>query len=156
MHIRIQQQDFDAAAELVALRCANPGIGAVVSFIGLARDFNDDHPVLDMTLEHYPGMTERALRQIADQALQRWPILDGRIVHRVGRIAALEQIVLVGVAAAHRHEAFEACRFLIDYLKTDAPFWKRESTPQGARWVEARDSDDQARAGWQHPPRTPR
>ncbi len=149
MTVRVQQQDFDAGAELAALRGANPKVGAIASFVGLARDLNEGRDVLDITLEHYPGMTERALEDIEQQARSRWNIIDCLIVHRIGTIAPLDQIVLVAVSSMHRHEAFEACRFLIDYLKTDAPFWKKERTPQGSRWVEARPSDEQARAAWQ-------
>jgi molybdopterin synthase catalytic subunit len=148
MTVRIQQADFDVGAELAALRGANPKVGAIASFVGLARDVNEGREVLEMTLEHYPGMTERALEDIVDQARQRWDIIDALIVHRIGAIAPLEQIVLVAVASMHRHDAFEACRFLIDYLKTDAPFWKKESTPHGPQWVEARASDEQARETW--------
>ena len=151
MAVRVQQDDFDVGAELAALRGANPKVGAIASFVGLARDLNEGREVLEMTLEHYPGMTERALEDIVAQAHQRWDIIDALIVHRIGAIAPLEQIVLVAVASMHRHEAFEACRFLIDYLKTDAPFWKKERTPQGAHWVEARSSDERARATWQRP-----
>jgi molybdopterin synthase catalytic subunit len=150
--VRVQQNDFDVGAELAALRGANPRVGAIASFVGLARDLNEGREVLEMTLEHYPGMTERALEDIVAQARQRWDIIDALIVHRIGPIAPLEQIVLVAVTGMHRHDAFEACRFLIDYLKTDAPFWKKERTPEGPRWVEARASDEQARAGWQEQP----
>ena len=149
MTVRVQSNDFDVGAELAALRGANPKVGAIASFVGLARDVNDGREVLDLTLEHYPGMTERALEDIVAQARQRWDIIDALIVHRIGVIAPLGQIVLVAVTSLHRHDAFEACRFLIDYLKTDAPFWKKESTPQGSRWVEARSSDERARAAWQ-------
>jgi molybdopterin synthase catalytic subunit len=149
MTVRVQPGDFDVGAELAALRGANPKVGAIASFVGLARDVNDGRAVLDITLEHYPGMTERALEDIVQQARQRWDIIDALIVHRIGTLAAADQIVLVAVASMHRHHAFEACRFLIDYLKTDAPFWKKERTPQGSFWVEARSSDEQARAAWQ-------
>ena len=149
MTVRVQQKDFDVGAELAALRGANPKVGAIASFVGLARDLNEGREVLEITLEHYPGMTERALEDIVAEARQRWDILDALIVHRIGAIAPLEQIVLVAVTSMHRHDAFEACRFLIDYLKTDAPFWKKERTPYGPHWVEARSSDEQARATWQ-------
>jgi molybdopterin synthase catalytic subunit len=148
MTVRVQQNDFDVGAELAALRGANPRVGAIASFVGVARDLNEGREVLQMTLEHYPGMTERALEDIVAQARQRWDIIDALIVHRIGNIAPLEQIVLVAVTSMHRHDAFEACRFLIDYLKTDAPFWKKERTPHGSHWVEARESDDEARATW--------
>jgi molybdopterin synthase catalytic subunit len=150
--VRVQESDFDVGAELAALRGANPRVGAVASFIGLARDLNEGRDVQEMTLEHYPGMTERALEDIVVQARQRWDIIDALIVHRIGTIAPLEQIVLVAVTSMHRHDAFEACRFLIDYLKTDAPFWKKERTPHGSHWVEARTSDEQARAAWREQP----
>jgi len=149
MTVRIQHPQFDVGAELAALRGANARVGAIVSFVGLARDLNDGRDVLDVTLEHYPGMTERALESIVEQARSRWDVIDALIVHRIGTIAPLEPIVLVAVASMHRHEAFEACRFLIDYLKTDAPFWKKERTPEGSHWVEARSADERARADWQ-------
>jgi molybdopterin synthase catalytic subunit len=150
MSVRVQREDFDVGVELAALRAANPRVGAVASFIGLARDLNEDRAVLAMTLEHYPGMTERALEDIERQARERWNIIDALIVHRIGTVMPLEQIVLVAVTSAHRHDAFDACRFLIDYLKTDAPFWKKEQTPQGACWVESRAGDEQARTAWEH------
>jgi molybdopterin synthase catalytic subunit len=149
MTVRVQKEDFDIGAELAALRGANPRVGAIASFIGVARDLNEEREVLGMTLEHYPGMTERALEAIVEQARQRWNIIDALIVHRIGSIAPLDQIVLVAVVSMHRQDAFDACRFLIDYLKTDAPFWKKEQTPQGSQWVEVRDSDEQARTQWQ-------
>jgi molybdopterin synthase catalytic subunit len=149
MTVRIQQDDFDVGAELAQLRGADPRVGAIASFVGLARDLNDGREVLGLTLEHYPGMTERALEAIVQQARQRWSLIEALIVHRIGSIAPLDQIVLVAVTSMHRHDAFEACRFLIDYLKTDAPFWKKEQTPQGSHWVEARATDEQARAAWQ-------
>jgi molybdopterin synthase catalytic subunit len=148
MTVRVQQNDFDVGAELAALRGSNARIGAIASFVGLARDLSEGREILGITLEHYPGMTERALEDIVQQARQRWDIIDALIVHRIGAIAPLEQIVLVAVAGMHRHDAFDACRFLIDYLKTDAPFWKKELTPAGAQWVEARASDEHARAAW--------
>ena len=148
MPVRVQAEDFDVGAELAALRAANPKIGAVASFIGLARDQNEDQQVDSLVLEHYPGMTERALEDIISRAQARWDIVQALIVHRVGTLAPMDQIVLVAVASMHRHDAFEACRFLIDFLKTDAPFWKSEERPGGARWVEARESDERARAAW--------
>jgi molybdopterin synthase catalytic subunit len=144
----VQVEDFDAGAEIAALRRSDPTIGAIASFIGLVRDVNDGDRVSEMTLEHYPGMTERALEQIVAQARQRWRIHDALVVHRVGRLRPLDQIVLVVVAGAHRGEAFAACEFIMDYLKTQAPFWKKERTPEGARWVEARESDDRAAERW--------
>jgi molybdopterin synthase catalytic subunit len=148
MPIRIQSKDFDLNAEIAKLRNADPKIGAVVSFVGTVRDLNDGARVAQMELEHYPGMTEKALEEIVAQAKTRWPILDALVIHRIGPLNPLEQIVLVAVTAAHRGEAFAACEFIIDYLKTEAPFWKKEQTPQGARWVDARDTDDQALAKW--------
>jgi len=149
MHeVRVQTDDFDLGAELARLRAGQPGLGAVVSFVGTVRDMNDGNVVSEMELEHYPGMTEKALAEIVDQANARWPLLGALVIHRVGPLLPLEQIVLVACGAAHRGEAFAACEFIIDYLKTDAPFWKKEQTPEGARWVDARDSDDSAKAKW--------
>jgi molybdopterin synthase catalytic subunit len=149
MHeVRVQTDDFDLNAELARLRAGQPGLGAVVSFVGTVRDMNDGSAVSEMELEHYPGMTEKALADIVDQANARWPLLGALVIHRVGPLLPLEQIVLVACGAAHRGEAFAACEFIIDYLKTDAPFWKKEQTPEGARWVDARDSDDSAKAKW--------
>ena len=148
MTVRVQTGDFDAGAEIARLRAGNPAVGAVASFIGVARDVNDGASVATLTLEHYPGMTERALEDIVGQARARWNVLDILVVHRVGELRPLEQIVLVAVTSAHRGEAFAACEFVMDYLKTEAPFWKKETTPAGARWVEARDSDDAARERW--------
>lgn len=152
MTVRVLAQDFDVNAELAALRGANAGIGAVVSFLGTVRDINDGSAVSEMELEHYPGMTEQALEEIVQQAKSRWNIIDALVVHRVGPMRPLEQIVLVAVAAAHRGEAFLACEFIIDYLKMDAPFWKKEQTPEGARWVDARVSDDAALRKWKDQP----
>jgi molybdopterin synthase catalytic subunit len=146
--IRIQTEDFDAGAEIAKLRAGNPAVGAVASFVGVCRDRNDGESVATMTLEHYPGMTEKALAKIVDEALTRWEILDVTVVHRVGELKPTDQIVLVVVSGAHRGDAFAACEFLMDYLKTRAPFWKKEQTPAGARWVEARASDDDAAARW--------
>jgi molybdopterin synthase catalytic subunit len=149
MTVRVQTEDFDVGAELSALRAADPKVGAIASFIGLARDLNENQAVSSLTLEHYPGMTERALQDIVAQAHGRWDIGQALIVHRVGTLAPLDQIVLVAVTSMHRHDAFDACRFLIDFLKTDAPFWKRELRSDGLRWVEARASDALARAAWE-------
>jgi|SRR5690349_7131437 molybdopterin synthase catalytic subunit len=146
--VRIQTGDFDAGAEIAALRRGNPKIGAVASFIGVARDINDGDAVATLTLEHYPGMTEKALEGIVAEARSRWDVIDILVVHRVGEIRPTEQIVLVAVAGSHRGEAFAACEFVMDYLKTRAPFWKKEDTPKGARWVEARESDDEAAERW--------
>jgi len=149
--VRIQTKDFDAGAEMAALRLNNPKIGAVASFIGVCRDANDGTAVTKMTLEHYPGMTERALEKIVVEAKARWDLMEVLVVHRVGELKPGDQIVLVVVTGAHRGEAFAACEFIMDYLKTRAPFWKKEETPQGARWVEARGSDDEAAERWNSP-----
>jgi molybdopterin synthase catalytic subunit len=152
MTVRVQTEDFDLGAEITRLRAGNARIGAVASFIGTVRDLNDGSTVAAMELEHYPGMTERALEDIVAQARARWDIEDALVIHRIGPLAPLDQIVLVAVASAHRGEAFAACEFIMDYLKTQAPFWKREQTPQGARWVDARSSDDAALARWNDAP----
>jgi molybdopterin synthase catalytic subunit len=149
--VRIQTKDFDAGAEMAALRLNNAKIGAVASFIGVCRDANDGTAVTKMTLEHYPGMTERALEKIVAEAKARWDLMEVLVVHRVGELKPGDQIVLVVVTGAHRGEAFAACEFIMDYLKTRAPFWKKEETPQGARWVEARASDDEAAERWNSP-----
>ncbi|SHG59970.1 molybdopterin synthase catalytic subunit MoaE [Massilia sp. CF038] len=146
--VRVQSADFDLNAELAALRGQDARIGAVVSFVGTVRDMNDGASVAAMELEHYPGMTEQSIEQIVAQARTRWPLFGALVVHRVGPLAPLDQIVLVACSAAHRGEAFAACEFIIDYLKTEAPFWKKEQTPEGARWVDARVSDDQALRKW--------
>jgi molybdopterin synthase catalytic subunit len=150
MPVRVQTEDFDAGAEIARLRRGDPKIGAVASFIGVVRDLNDGESVGTMTLEHYPGMTEKALEGIVGGA-SRWDVIDVTVVHRVGELKPTDQIVLVVVAGAHRGEAFAACEFLMDYLKTRAPFWKKEETPAGARWVEARASDDDAAERWTPP-----
>jgi molybdopterin synthase catalytic subunit len=146
--VRVQTGDFDAGAEIAALRRGNPKIGAVASFIGLARDVNDGDAVSTLTLEHYPGMTEKAIEGMIDEAQRRFDLYGVRVIHRVGLLQPLDQIVLVAVTSAHRGESFRACEFLMDYLKTQAPFWKKEQTPQGARWVDARVADDAALARW--------
>jgi molybdopterin synthase catalytic subunit len=148
MAIRVQTQDFDLGAEVAALRAGQAQVGAVVAFVGTVRDMNDGAGVSEMELEHYPGMTEKALEDIVAQAEQRWSIFDALVIHRVGPLKPLDQIVLVAVTSAHRGEAFSACEFIMDYLKTEAPFWKKEVTPQGARWVDARVTDDEALAKW--------
>jgi molybdopterin synthase catalytic subunit len=148
MAIRVQTQDFDVGAELAQLRAGDARVGAVASFIGTVRDMNDGSGVSEMELEHYPGMTEKALEDIVAQAKARWDIFDALIIHRVGPLRPLDQIVLVAVTSAHRGEAFAACEFMMDFLKTQAPFWKKETTPQGARWVDARVSDDKALKKW--------
>ena len=146
--VRVQPEDFDVGRELDALTRGRNDVGAVASFVGLVRDANDGHPVRAMTLEHYPGMTEKALEDICAQAHARWDLIDTLVIHRVGPLQPGDRIVLVGVAGAHRGEAFEACEFIMDYLKTRAPFWKREDTPGGSRWVDARESDDAAAQRW--------
>jgi molybdopterin synthase catalytic subunit len=148
MPIRVQTQDFDLSTEVAQLRAANPLVGAVVTFIGTVRDVNDGVGVAEMELEHYPGMTEKALEDIVAQARTRWDFFDALVIHRVGLLKPLDQIVLVAVISAHRGEAFAACEFIMDYLKTQAPFWKKEQTRQGARWVDARVADDAALAKW--------
>ena len=148
MSVRVQTEDFDIGVEIAQLRKGNPKIGAIASFIGLVRDMNEGDDVSTMTLEHYPGMTEKALEDIVAQAKSRWELYDALVVHRVGRLLPLDQIVLVVVTSAHRGDAFSACEFLMDYLKTQAPFWKKEDTAKGARWVDARESDDAAAARW--------
>ena len=149
MTVRVQTADFDAGAEMAALRRGNPKIGAVASFVGVVRDVNEDDAVAEMTLEHYPGMTEKAVEEIITQAKGRWNIYDALVIHRVGKLQPLDQIVLVVVTSAHRGDAFAACEFIMDYLKTRAPFWKKEQAGAGARWVEARESDDIAAERWQ-------
>jgi molybdopterin synthase catalytic subunit len=148
MPVRVQTEDFDVGVEIARLRAGRPGVGAVAAFVGTVRDLTDGEAVTTMTLEHYPGMTERALEAIVDQARVRWDLDDVVVVHRVGELRPLEQIVLVAVTSAHRGDAFAACAFVMDWLKTQAPFWKKEAGPQGARWVDARESDDAAAARW--------
>jgi molybdopterin synthase catalytic subunit len=148
MPIKIQESDFDVSEEIASLRKGDPRVGAVVTFLGAVRDMNDGSQVKGMTLEHYPGMTEKALQEILDQAKARWGIYKTLIIHRVGPLLPEDQIVLVAVTSAHRGEAFAACEFIMDYLKTAAPFWKKEDTPDGARWVDARVTDDVAMARW--------
>jgi molybdopterin synthase catalytic subunit len=146
--VRVQTEDFDVAREIALLRAGNARIGAVVAFIGIVRDLNEGDDVRTLTLEHYPGMTEKALEGIVDRARQRWDIADVLVIHRVGKLEPTDQIVLVIVTSAHRGEAFAACEFVMDYLKTQAPFWKKEATSAGERWVEARASDDDAASRW--------
>ncbi|MDB5761789.1 MAG: moaE [Herminiimonas sp.] len=148
MPIRVQTQDFDLTTEVAQLRADDPKVGAIVTFIGTVRDMNDGTGVAEMELEHYSGMTEKALEDIVVQAKARWSIFDALVIHRVGPLKPLDQIVLVAVTSAHRGEAFAACEFIMDYLKTQAPFWKKEQTPNGARWVDARATDDKALAKW--------
>jgi molybdopterin synthase catalytic subunit len=148
MPIRIQEADFDISAEIAALRKGDPRVGAVASFLGTVRDMNDGSHVKEMVLEHYPGMTEKSLEEIIAQAKTRWDIFNALVIHRIGPLLPEDQIVLVAVTSAHRGEAFAACEFIMDYLKTAAPFWKKEDTPEGARWVDARVSDDVALERW--------
>ncbi|MEO8004179.1 MAG: molybdopterin synthase catalytic subunit MoaE [Betaproteobacteria bacterium] len=148
MSVRVQTTDFDAGAEMARMRQGNPKVGALAAFIGVVRDLNEGADVAEMTLEHYPGMTEKALEKIVDEAHSRWDIYDALVIHRVGTLKPTDQIVLVVVSGAHRGEAFQACEFLMDYLKTRAPFWKKESTPDGTRWVDARKTDDTAAERW--------
>jgi molybdopterin synthase catalytic subunit len=149
MSVTVQHEDFDIAAEMDRLTGSDPDIGAVVSFIGLVRQTTPGGPITAMELEHYPGMTERALEEIVAQAQARWPLQGVRVIHRVGPLQPGERIVLVLTASRHRQAAFEAAEFLMDYLKTRAPFWKKESGAEGARWVDARDSDTSAADRWE-------
>jgi len=151
MPVRIQTEDFDLSTEIAALRAGRAGVGAVVSFVGTVRDINQGTGVSSLTLEHYPGMTDKSLEDIVAQAKARWQLDQVLVIHRVGPLQPLDQIVLVAVTSAHRGEAFEACEFVMDWLKTRAPFWKKEATPQGERWVDARESDDAAAARWGRP-----
>ncbi len=148
MTVRVQPGDFDVGVEMAAMRRGNRKIGAIASFVGVVRDLNEGADVAEMTLEHYPGMTEKALEKMVAEARARWDIYDALVVHRVGTLKPSDQIVLVVVASAHRGEAFQACEFLMDYLKTRAPFWKKEKTPEGVRWVDARTADDAAADRW--------
>lgn len=149
MSVSVQEADFDVGAEVAALSHGRHEVGAVASFVGLVRDISGGSNVAAMTLEHYPGMTEKSLEEIVDQAEARWSLYAVRVIHRFGRLEPGDRIVFVGVAGAHRGESFAACEFIMDYLKTRAPFWKREETPEGAHWVDARDSDDSAAARWE-------
>ena len=144
----IQTKDFDLTAEIEALRKNDKRVGAVCSFIGTVRDRNDGSAVSSMELEHYPGMTEKAIEAMMDEAMARFDIFGARVIHRVGLLQPLDQVVMVAVTSAHRGQSFQACEFLMDYLKTQAPFWKKEQTLEGARWVDARVSDDAALAKW--------
>jgi len=146
--VSIQTEDFDVAVEIAALRHADPGVGAVCSFIGTVRDRSEGANVSAMELEHYPGMTEKAIEQMIAEAFRRFDIRAARVIHRVGPLAVQDQIVLVVVTSAHRGQSFQACEFLMDYLKTQAPFWKKETTPEGDHWVDARVADDDALRRW--------
>jgi len=152
--IRVQQEDFNVGAEVAALSAGNHAVGGVAVFIGVVRDMAGDETIGAMTLEHYPGMTERMLQGIEAEARERWPLEASLIIHRYGRLQPGDRIVLVATASAHRHAAFEACEFLVDWLKTKAPFWKLEETSAGTKWVEAKSSDDQAAARWHTAPGT--
>jgi molybdopterin synthase catalytic subunit len=146
--IRIQQADFDIAQEIAALTRGRTDIGAVVSFSGICRGSENGEPIAALTLEHYPGMAEEEIKRHADEAMSRWPLTGLTVIHRVGRIAPGENIVLVLAASQHRQAAFHAAEFLMDYLKTNAPFWKREESARGSSWIEAHDQDDVAAARW--------
>ena len=146
--VRVQAGDFDLGSEIARLREGDARVGAVVSFVGTVRDLNEGAHVAELELEHYAGKTEMSLVEIGAQARVRWPLFGALVIHRIGPMKPLDQIVLVACTAAHRGEAFAACEFIMDYLKTDAPFWKKEQTPEGARWVDARSSDDSAKARW--------
>lgn len=151
MKVSVQENDFDAGIEIAELRAKNARIGAIASFIGLVRDNNAGDAVTAMTLEHYPAMSAKVLLDIAEQAMRRWQIEDVTVIHRTGVLQLCDQIVLVVAAAAHRHDAFLACEFIMDFLKTAAPFWKKEQTAQGERWVESRSADEDARLSWLDP-----
>lgn len=148
MAVRVQRIAFDPGAELNGVHQRQLGVGAVASFTGYVRDFNDGQDVAGLFLEHYPGMTEKALEKIVAEAQGRWPLLNVEVLHRVGELAPGEPIVFVACASAHRQAAFQACEFIMDYLKTRAPFWKRETTPEGPRWVEGRQSDQDSAERW--------
>ena len=148
MPVFVQTEDFDAGAEINRMRLHRRDVGAVAAFVGQVRDINENADISSLTLEHYPGMTEKALENIVEQAKQRWSIFDALVIHRFGKLQPTDQIVLVVVSGAHRGEAFSACEFIMDYLKTEAPFWKKEGPPAGERWVEAKSSDDAARDRW--------
>ena len=148
MTVRVQTEDFDLGAELSKLRRANASIGALVSFVGQVRDINDGDAINTLTLEHYPEMTQKLLEAIDNEAKTRWQLIDSLIIHRFGTLIPQDQIVLVAITCSHRGDAFKACEFIMDYLKSSAPFWKKEATNQGESWVEAKVSDDQAKARW--------
>ena len=148
LRVTVQTEDFDVSAEIARVREGDAGVGAVAAFVGTVRDRNDGLGVSTMELEHYPGMTEASIEAMIDEAMRRFDLLAARVIHRVGRLEPLDQIVLVVVTSGHRGAAFQGCEFLMDYLKTQAPFWKKEHTAQGARWVDARVTDDAALARW--------
>jgi molybdopterin synthase catalytic subunit len=148
MKILIQEADFDAGAELAALGAGNATVGGIACFVGRVRDINDGSGVTGLFLEHYPAMTTRALSEIMEAASRRWQVQDATVIHRIGQLQPMDQIVFVGVASCHRGDAFAACEFIMDYLKTRAPFWKKETTPDGERWVDARPSDESSAERW--------
>lgn len=148
LSVAVQAEDFDLGLEYAALRAGDRGIGAIVAFVGTVRDLNLAEDVVALELEHYPGMTEKSLRKILDEAAQRWSLQGARVVHRIGKMNPGDQIVMVLTASAHRGDAYDANAFIMDFLKTEAPFWKKEWTPEGPRWIEARDSDDKAVSRW--------
>jgi molybdopterin synthase catalytic subunit len=148
MHVKVQAADFDPGQEIAEIRRRFTDIGAILSFVGLVRDFSDGSQVCAMTLEHYPGMTEMALQSIMEEAREKWNVLDATIIHRVGTLEVSDQIVLVLVASSHRQDAFRAAEYMIDQQKTKAPFWKKETTPEGSRWVDAKESDDVKASRW--------
>lgn len=151
LNVSVQPEDFDTGHELQQLKAATPQAGALVNFVGLVREISASGQLSEMVIEHYPGMTEKALQHIAQQAAERWPLLGVRMIHRVGTLPAQSQIVLVATTSLHRQAAFEACAFMMDYLKTEAPFWKKEIGDFGEHWVEARASDEQAKQQWKLP-----
>ncbi|MDO8369304.1 MAG: molybdenum cofactor biosynthesis protein MoaE [Candidatus Nitrotoga sp.] len=148
MSVLIQEDDFDLASELTALRSGNSKVGAMVSFVGLVRDFSHNETIESIYLEYYPGMTEKALNKIIVEATERWSLINVRVIHRIGQLFANDQIVLVATTALHRGEAFAGCEFIIDYLKTAAPFWKKEQTSEGSQWLETRDTDVKRMEHW--------
>ncbi|MCE5182517.1 MAG: molybdenum cofactor biosynthesis protein MoaE [Betaproteobacteria bacterium] len=148
MTVRVQTEDFDMGAEILKLRQGNAGIGAIASFVGLVRDLHENSAITEMVLEHYPGMTEKALTEIVEEAKRRWNLINALVIHRVGTLRPTDQIVLVVTCCAHRHDAFASCEFIMDYLKTRAPFWKKEQTAKGTHWVDARESDETAVQRW--------
>jgi molybdopterin synthase catalytic subunit len=148
-NVRVQEQDFNVDQELAQLRADDTRVGAVVVFVGTVRDVNDNLGVATLTLEHYPGMTEKSLSEIVDVAAERFPIYAATVIHRIGKLSPTDQIVMVAVSAAHRGDAFSACEYIMDYLKTRAPFWKKEKTDAGDRWVDARESDEKAKEKWE-------
>ena len=146
--VRVQESDFDIGAEIATFKNDRTDIGAICTFTGLVRDLNLDDHVTTLTLEHYPGMTEKTLKEIIDQAIERWNLIDAMVIHRIGTLKPADQVVFVATASAHRGDAFLACEFIMDFLKTRAPFWKREETPDGSRWIEARGADSESAERW--------